>query len=95
MAKTNVGVDMALVNLKSGGTALVPRGADLPTGLADGEEKRLSDLGVFTEPKTSTAPAAPTQDPRIAQLEAQLAEETTRREAAEKAVADAAAAASK
>lgn len=99
-SKTVTGVDMALVNLKSGGTALVPRGDDLPDGLADGETKRLTDLGVFTEPKleTTTAAAADTSaatDNRIADLEAQLAAERQARETAEKAATEATSAAAK
>lgn len=88
MAKTIVGVDMALVNLKGGGTTLVSRGSDLPADAADGEVKRLTDLGAFTEPKAAStaAPTAAAAAARIAQLESQLATEAAARQAAETAL---------
>ena len=47
----NLGHDVAMVNLKGGGTALVKRGEDIPGNLADGELDRLRGLGVLTEPE--------------------------------------------
>lgn len=93
MGKKVLGADMVLVKLKDGGDVPVSRGEELPDGVDAAEIKRLDALGVFTEPKPAEEkPTEPGTDPRVAELEAALAEETAKREAAEKAAAEAAAA---
>lgn len=96
MGKKVLGADMVLVRLKDGGDVPVPRGEELPDGVDAAEVKRLDGLGVFDEPTKPQEPKAEAgPDPRVAELEAQLAEETARREAAEKAAAEATAATAK
>lgn len=83
---TVVGVDVALVNLKDGGTTLVSRGQDVPSTIHGDERRRLTDLGVFRRPSTPTT-ALSSVDPQLAEVQAQLAATTARLAAAEEALA--------
>jgi hypothetical protein len=85
---TVLGVDVATVNLKDGGTVLISRGQDIPKNVTNEEKARLKSLSVFDEP-VKAKPAPPVVvDPRIAELEAALAEEKARADAAVKASAE-------
>lgn len=49
--KTLTKYDSTMVNLADGSAVRVRRGGSLPSGLADGEERRLGDLGAFDDPR--------------------------------------------
>lgn len=51
MSRKLTGFDAAYVNVADGVPVLVRRGAELPAGLADGEEKRLDAIGAFADPR--------------------------------------------